>query len=140
MTGRMAPSPHTHNPGTTPGTCLTPRTEAIQAPRQDHALQLRGHGSGGWSSLLPKTGPTAQSVRLDGLAVADIDIQVKQVTMKLERSLKTSSCIDWNERRFGCWILRRCLPLRIRTQHGLTSCGGECDSRPLDPLPCESFS
>jgi len=29
-------SPHAHNPGTTPGTCLSPRTEAIQARRQDH--------------------------------------------------------------------------------------------------------
>lgn len=36
MTGRTAPSPHAHNPGTTPGTCLSTRPEAIQARRQDH--------------------------------------------------------------------------------------------------------
>lgn len=52
--------------------------------------------------LPPKTGPAAQSDRpdgLDGLAVTDIDIRVEQVTIKLDRSLKASSCIDWYERR-----------------------------------------
>ena len=49
--------------------------------------------------LPPETGPAAQSDRLDGLAVTDIDIQVEQVTMKLDRSLKAFSCIDWYERR-----------------------------------------
>ncbi len=51
------------------------------------------------SLLPPETGPTAQSDRLDGLAATDIDFQVEQVTMELDRSLKASSFIDWYERR-----------------------------------------
>ena len=47
----------------------------------------------------PQTGPTAQFGRLDGSAVTVIDIQVEQVTMKWDRSLKASSRVDWNERR-----------------------------------------
>ena len=39
----------------------------------------------------PQRGPTAQFGRLDGSAVTVIDIQVEQVTMKWDRSLKASS-------------------------------------------------